>query len=127
MSKYRNKIRTLIGHNSERLVWIFCMVDRLSVDNTLDKYLANINNNNNKPDNNNKNKNSECNNNNIHDATNINTNNTNSSNICFISREELGRFIIPIKDEEEYLDFLQLSLADWLEQGVCICVCVYYI
>jgi hypothetical protein len=34
----------------------------------------------------------------------------------FTSREELGCFPIPLKDEDEWLDFLELSLADWLEQ-----------
>ena len=28
----------------------------------------------------------------------------------------LGRFPIPLEDEEEWLDFLELSLADRLEQ-----------
>ena len=122
------------------------MVDRLSVDNTLDRYLAHINNNKNsnsisdesnssnniydKSDNNNdKHNNDNILNHNIHDNNNIHDTNTNSTNssIQFISREELGRFIIPLKDEEEYLDFLQLSLADWLEQGTCIYVHVYII
>ena len=125
------------------------MVDRLSVDNTLDKYLAHINNNKNtntinNSNNNHNSMNDESNNsnsihnsnNNIHDNNNIhatNNNNNTTSSICFTSREELGRFIIPITDETEYLDFLQLSLADWLEQGMCMCIlynilsCVYNI
>ena len=114
------------------------MVDRLSVDNTLDGYLAHINNNSNYSNSihdNNNNNSIHYNNNNVHDnnildnnihATNIN-NNSNSNNIYFISREELGRFIIHIKDETEYLDFLQLSLADWLEQGVYIYIYIYNI
>ena len=32
----RDDVRALIGERAERLVWIFCVVDRLSVDNDLD-------------------------------------------------------------------------------------------
>jgi hypothetical protein len=34
----------------------------------------------------------------------------------FYSRPELGRFEIPLGGEQEWVDFLTLSLADWLEQ-----------
>ena len=34
----------------------------------------------------------------------------------FTSRPELGRFKIPLESKEEWLDFLELTLADWLEQ-----------
>ena len=34
----------------------------------------------------------------------------------FRSRLELGAFAMPLKDEKEWLDFITLSLADWLEQ-----------
>ena len=121
------------------------MVDRLSVDNTLDRYLAHINNNNYNsikdesnssnsiPDNSNNNiydnnihdNQNSCNNNDNNNNIHSNINNNNNSSIHFISREELGRFIILLKDETEYLDFLQLSLADWLEQGVCMYMCTY--
>jgi hypothetical protein len=33
-----------------------------------------------------------------------------------LARPELGRFPIPLKDENEWLDFIELTLADWLEQ-----------
>ena len=35
---------------------------------------------------------------------------------CFYARLELGAFAIPCKSRAEWLDFLTLSLADWLEQ-----------
>ena len=34
----------------------------------------------------------------------------------FRSRLELGAFAMPLTDEKEWLDFITLSLADWLEQ-----------
>ena len=32
----RGDVRALIGERAEFLVWVFCVVDRLSVDNDLD-------------------------------------------------------------------------------------------
>jgi len=83
----RPSIRALIGPKAERLVWIFCMVDRFSVDKTVMEYCSAI------P-----------------------SSEQNDLNKSFTSREELGRFNIPLRDNEEWLDFLELSLADWLEQ-----------
>mmetsp|Transcript_10939 Transcript_10939/g.15750 ORF Transcript_10939/g.15750 Transcript_10939/m.15750 type:complete len:278 (+) Transcript_10939:178-1011(+) len=71
----RPDIRKLIGEKAERLVWIFCCVDRFTVDQTLETDLRE-----------------------------------------FTARDELGRFKIPLRDEEEWLDFIELTLADWLEQ-----------
>jgi hypothetical protein len=77
-------IRELIGEKAEKLVWMFCMVDRLSVDDTL--FLAD------------------------------DMEEQEARAIEFTSRAELGRFPIELVNEEEWLDFLELSLADWLEQ-----------
>ena len=71
----RKDIRKLIGERAERLAWIFCVVDRASVDATLDTDVR-----------------------------------------CFTSRDELGRFNIELLNETEYWDYLELTLADWLEQ-----------
>ena len=73
----RKDIADLIGARAERLAWIFCMVDRLSVDDT------------------------------VLDS---------SKPLVFRARPELGAFAMPLKSRAEWLDFLALSLADWLEQ-----------
>lgn len=73
----RGDIAGLIGARAERLAWIFCMVDRFSVDET------------------------------VLDGT---------KPLVFRARLELGAFEIPLKSRAEWLDFLALSLADWLEQ-----------
>jgi len=72
----RAEIQGLVGERAERLSWIFCMVDRASVDASLADPAA----------------------------------------LAFRARPELGAFPIPLADEEEWLDFLALTLADWLEQ-----------
>ena len=41
---------------------------------------------------------------------------SNSGGKVFRARDELGRFLIPLQNEEEWLDFLELTLSDWLEQ-----------
>ena len=77
--------RDLIGYKAERLCWIFCMVDRLTVDRTVfDWTTTNID---------------------------IDTNKT----YTFTSRPELGRFTITLT-KSEWIDFIELTLADWLEQ-----------
>eukprot|EP01041_Mallomonas_annulata_P012811 gene12811-27014_t len=85
---FRPSLRSLIGERAERLAWIFCMVDRYSVDQTVFAV--------------------------------ANDPAMNLDNISFTSRVELGRFPIPLRDEKEWLDFIELTLADWLEQA-----CVY--
>jgi hypothetical protein len=81
---FRTKMRELIGKRAERIVWVFCMVDRQSVDETL-FVLEN-------------------------DADQA------SRKFVFKAREELGAFDIPLIDENEWLDYLELVIADWLEQ-----------
>ena len=83
---HRAEIAALIGPRAERLAWIFCMVDRATVDATLVGPAAR------QPD----------------------------SYVdmppTFGARPELGAFAIPLKSHDEWIDFLTLSLADWLEQ-----------
>ena len=77
---HREEIAGLIGPEAERLAWIFCMVDRETVDATaLAPPPA-------------------------------------GAAPAFAARAELGGFAMPLRDRAEWLDFLALSLADWLEQ-----------
>lgn len=78
----RQEIRNLIGTEAERMVWMFCVVDRKSFDIALDS-------------------DEHC------DINSI---------IKLTSRVELGRFDININNHNEWLDFIELTLADWLEQ-----------
>ena len=80
---HRSTIQKLIGKDAERLVWIFCMVDRYTFDQSL--YL-------------------------LDDLQ------QKQRTFELLSRPELGRFPIILRDEGEWLDFMALSLADWLEQ-----------
>jgi len=73
----RSDIAGLIGARAERLAWIFCMVDRWSVDEIVLGM---------------------------------------RSDLCFRARPELGGFPLVLESRGEYLDFLALTLADWLEQ-----------
>jgi hypothetical protein len=80
----RGAIQSLIGTKAEKLCFVFCMVDRSTVDETVlewkeqDRY--------------------------HHDKM-----------YKFKARPELGRFDI-LLDKEEWVDFIELTLADWLEQ-----------
>lgn len=80
----RPVIQDLIGEKAEELAYVFCMVDRSTVDETIFDWK--------KED--------------LASTTSVYT---------FRSRPELGRFEISLT-KEEWLDFLELSLADWLEQ-----------
>lgn len=77
---YRAEIAALIGARAERLAWIFCVVDRHSVDETV-----------------------------LHPLP-------AGMLPAFVARPELGAFTIPLKSQAEWVDFLTLTLADWLEQ-----------
>ena len=79
----RSAIRNLIGEKAEKLCWIFCMVDRSTVDETVFNW-----------------KHSES---------------GEATNYTFLARPELGRFEIHV-DKEEWIDFIELTLSDWLEQ-----------
>ena len=80
----RSAITNLIGAKAEKLAYVFCMVDRSTVDETVFDWK--------KED--------------LSSTTSI---------YNFRSRPELGRFPISLT-KDEWLDFLELSLADWLEQ-----------
>ena len=91
----RIRIREMIGPKAESLVYKFCTADRFTVDEIVNKQhdiLFNSNNKDNDKDN------KEC--------------------LSYIikARIELGRFDIKFKDEDEWFDFIELTLADWLEQ-----------
>lgn len=86
----RSAIQSLIGERSERLCWIFCMVDRKSVDDTVFAWSESDK---------------------EEDAA--------DEGVCrynFRSRPELGSLNIPLESKEEWLDFIELTLSDWLEQ-----------
>lgn len=76
--------RNLIGEKAERLCWIFCMVDRSTVDETVFHW-------------------------------NPKRNDDPEESFTFRARPELGRFVIKLT-KGEWLDFIELTLADWLEQ-----------
>ena len=76
--------RQLIGEKAERLCWIFCMVDRWTVDETVFAWTDG-------------------------DAS------GDDREYTFFSRPELGRFPIRLA-KSEWVDFIELTLADWLEQ-----------
>ena len=82
----RAEIAELIGARAERLAFIFCMVDRFTVDQTVLGPTA-------KPP---------------HEYL--------ETPPTFYARAELGAFPLPLKSHGEWIDFLTLSLADWLEQ-----------
>lgn len=79
----RKNIQEIIGEQAEYLCWIFCMVDRYSVDQTVFAWQNET----------------------------INT----TTQFVFQARPELGRFDI-VLDKETWLDFIELTLADWMEQ-----------
>ena len=83
---HRSEIADLIGPRAERLAWIFCMVDRHSVDRTVLAPWA------------------------LDPSVYVHT------PPSFFARPELGGFEMPLRTYDEWLDFLALSLADWLEQ-----------
>jgi hypothetical protein len=95
----RAAIRNLIGPKAERLVWIFCMADRLSVDKLVEKHY-----------------NRYC----VKqsDGSEASTANTELADepLLISSRLELGNIPIAFTDEAEWLSFVELTLADWLEQ-----------
>jgi len=80
----RSAIIELIGKKAEKLAFVFCMVDRSTVDATAFGWKeADLG--------------------------------SNTTLYNLRARPELGRFQITLT-KEEWLDFLELTLADWLEQ-----------
>ena len=84
----RDAIRNLIGDEAEKLCWIFCMVDRSTVDETVFNW-------------------------NPRDVNEAEESTT--SHYTFLARPELGRFEIHV-NKHEWIDFIELTLSDWLEQ-----------
>ena len=78
----RPTIQNLIGEKAEKLCFLFCMVDRSTVDESIFNWT--------KP---------------LHD----------DQLVVFRSRPELGRFEMTLT-KAEWVDFIELTLADWLEQ-----------
>lgn len=81
----RSVIRNLIGERAERLAFVCCMVDRVTVDRA------------------------------VFDWTPGSYEDDEDRIISLKSRPELGRFDITLT-KDEWLDFVELTLADWLEQ-----------
>ena len=73
----------MIGEEAERLCWIFCMVDRNTVDKTVFNWSIN--------------------------------GTASAGTFSFRARPELGRFAIHL-NKREWVDFIELTLAEWLEQ-----------
>lgn len=82
----RDAIRNLIGDEAEKLCWIFCMVDRSTVDETVFNWTPQDDNT-------------------TEEAT----------TYTFLARPELGRFEIHV-NKTEWIDLIELTLSDWLEQ-----------
>jgi hypothetical protein len=80
----RKTIQKLIGVEAEKLCFIFCMVDRSSVDKTVFAWNDLV----------------------VSDE---------ETRYTFKARPELGRFDIELS-KQEWLDFIELTLVDWLEQ-----------
>eukprot|EP00586_Coscinodiscus_wailesii_P004170 CAMPEP_0172486686 /NCGR_PEP_ID=MMETSP1066-20121228/15355_1 /TAXON_ID=671091 /ORGANISM="Coscinodiscus wailesii, Strain CCMP2513" /LENGTH=311 /DNA_ID=CAMNT_0013252789 /DNA_START=55 /DNA_END=990 /DNA_ORIENTATION=+ len=79
----RSAIRNLIGAKAEKLAFVFCMVDRSTVDRTVFDWKPGLY--------------------------------AEDTVLTFRARPELGRFEITLA-KDEWLDFIELTLADWLEQ-----------
>ena len=121
---HRGEIAGLIGAKAERLAWIFCMVDRATVDATvfaaaegdwpvspLPRHLGDTSYPPLKPR---PSKRASA----AHDKSLARQ--ADGVEFAFRARPELGAFPIPLRSggtrHLEWLDFLTLSLADWLEQ-----------
>lgn len=86
----RGAIQKMIGAAAEKLCFVFCMVDRSTLDDTVFAW---------KPPS----KNNETSSSLLHDT------------YTLYARPELGRFAMQL-NTTEWLDFVELTLADWLEQ-----------
>eukprot|EP00538_Stauroneis_constricta_P013380 CAMPEP_0119551400 /NCGR_PEP_ID=MMETSP1352-20130426/4667_1 /TAXON_ID=265584 /ORGANISM="Stauroneis constricta, Strain CCMP1120" /LENGTH=328 /DNA_ID=CAMNT_0007597451 /DNA_START=48 /DNA_END=1034 /DNA_ORIENTATION=+ len=97
----RSIIQNLIGESAEKLCFWFCMVDRSTLDKTVFAWTS-VDRAGDPHD---------------HDDHDIDDDDDDDSPHEFVlkSRPELGRFDIRMK-KEEWLDFVELTLADWMEQ-----------
>jgi len=82
--------RGLIGEKLEKLCWIFCMVDRSTVNKTVFSWK-------------------------VDDATTTAPHDNSEESFTLMACPELGCFPIHL-DKSEWVDFIELTLADWLEQ-----------
>eukprot|EP00980_Cylindrotheca_fusiformis_P017240 scaffold5322_cov88-Cylindrotheca_fusiformis.AAC.2 len=85
----RSTIQKLIGKDAERLCFWFCMVDRSTFDTTILDWQPS--------------------------PSKEEDDNKETTIFRLRSRPELGRFEMNL-NKEEWLDFIELTLADWLEQ-----------
>jgi hypothetical protein len=90
----RSTVQHLIGPKAERLCFIFCMADRSTVDETVFAWTE-----------------EEEEERNVQQQTESSV----QSNYTLRARPELGRFEMTLT-KEEWLDLVELTLADWLEQ-----------
>ena len=89
---HRAELAELIGPKAERLAWIFCMLDRATLDATLYEWQQ------------------------LSPAARAAAASGASAPPTFYARSELGAFPIALTSHQEWIDFQTLSLADWLEQ-----------
>lgn len=89
----RPVLQDLIGKEAEFLCWVFCMVDRWTFDQTVFAWQQQPNN----------------------QQPLLLLHDEETANITFWARPELGRFPIDLTPTQ-WLDFIELSLADWMEQ-----------
>ncbi|KAF0696529.1 Aste57867_12722 [Aphanomyces stellatus] len=75
----RPEIRDLIGPRAERMVWLFCVLDRKVFDDAVFAHGV-------------------------------------AKPADLLARPELGRFSLVLRDADEWLDMLELVLADWVDQ-----------
>ena len=86
----RAAIQSLIGPEAEKLAFVFCMIDRSTLDQTVMEYYSNY--------------------------TQFGKSNKKNNVVFHLrARPELGRFPIELT-KDEWMDFVELTLADWLEQ-----------
>lgn len=85
----RKEVRALAGESAEFLIWAFCVADRGTVDALVAKQYE--------------------------ESKSRGSSFASLPSYSFFARPELGRFEINM-DEEQWLQFITLTLADWLEQ-----------
>ena len=90
----RAAIQSLIGPQAEKLAFVFCMLDRSTLDQTVLDYDTST------PDDN---------------SSNSNSSSSQQEVFQLRARPELGRFTMELT-KDEWLDFVELTLVDWLEQ-----------
>lgn len=90
----RRDVEKLIGKRAERLAFIFCVADRMTVDDLVARH---------------------------YDRLSGGDQSIQQLSFSINARYELGRFEINFPTEHDWLDFVELTLADWLEQVEVLC------